>query len=76
MIEIKEGDAQPVDCKQCKSRHGYQVSQKIERFYDAIYAADGSSDGGVYSDSEKVKRRYKKPCCANCHAPLPFNISA
>ena len=74
MIEIEVGDPQPLDCPRCKAKHGYQVSQRIQKYVDLIYTADGKYDGAAYSDFEKVRYVSKRPACANCIATLPFKV--
>jgi hypothetical protein len=75
MKQIKEGEPQPLPCKHCKTKEGYQVTQKIERYYDLIFDGDGFKVGGVYSDMEKVKIKYKKASCPNCQKELPFTVA-
>jgi len=74
MIEIKAGSPQPLDCPKCKDKHGYQICQRIQKYVDLIYTADGEDDGCVYSGSEKVLHVLQVPACANCITRLPFKI--
>jgi len=72
MIEIKLGTPQPIDCPKCKDKYGYKVVQRVQKYLDTIYDADGNDNGCVYSEHEKVLVQLKTIVCANCNTKLPF----
>ena len=74
MIEIKASTPQPYDCPKCKGKYGYKVEQRIQKYIDLIYDEEGNDAGCVYSEFDKVLHTKKRACCANCNAPLPFNV--
>jgi DNA-directed RNA polymerase subunit RPC12/RpoP len=74
MIEIKVSTPQPIDCPKCKAKYGYKVVQRIQKYVDNIYDAEGNDNGCIYSDYEKILGQLKTIVCANCNAKLPFKF--
>jgi hypothetical protein len=72
MIIIKASAPQPIDCNICRSKQGYKVTTRIQKYVDTVYSSIGSYDGCIYSDHEKTIRQLKKITCANCNAVLNF----
>lgn len=71
---IKEGEAQPIDCPNCKGKYGYSVSDYMKTHYTTHRNADGSFMSGQYSDYQPIITKGKTAVCANCTTKLPFWI--
>lgn len=74
MIEIIAGTPQPYDCPKCKVKHGYKITERIQKYIDLIYDEFGNNNGTVYSESGKMMCRMKKISCVNCNTTLPFKV--
>lgn len=71
-IVINIGDAQPLNCPNCKSKEGYQIATLQSQRYIDIYDANGAQEGGFYSDYSKVIHSSKTAYCVNCGEILHF----
>jgi hypothetical protein len=75
-VQIKRGDAQPLDCPVCMAKMGYKVTDYIKIHYTQFYLYNGSTeDGGQYGDREKIINNGKQARCYNCNKLLPFKIN-
>jgi len=73
-VKIKRGDPQPVDCPECGTKQGYQVSIKMVTDFVDFYFHDGTSEGGAYGDYQRVIYESTSAHCMNCITKLPFKI--
>jgi DNA-directed RNA polymerase subunit RPC12/RpoP len=73
-IEISHGDPQPIDCPKCEDKGGYQVSDTIAIAYTDFFCADGTRDGGAYSDYQRIINEGRTAYCRNCGSKLGFKI--
>ena len=74
-IIIELGDPQPLDCPKCKDKMGYRVVDYLKTHYDSFYNADGTSDGGMYSEYQPAINLGKRAYCNECLTSLPFTIN-
>ena len=74
MIEITMGEPQPVECSVCASKKGYQISDRVKKYYTTVINNEGFFVRGFYGESEEVITLYKTPYCANCGSKLKFKV--
>jgi len=74
LIEIKASTPQPYDCPKCKSKQGYKVTQRIQKYFEMFFDEEGNDDGNGYSEHDKVLSTGKRAHCCNCNTALLFNV--
>lgn len=75
MIQIKQGEPQPLACKKCKAKLGYTVTHLFEAkdcdYYDGV---------GNYITTNSIDTIFKKTLtdvkCQDCDSKLNFRIIA
>lgn len=74
MEKIKVGEPQPVDCKTCKGKEGYQYNDCLQVYYSSNHNQEGNLLYANYSDSSKTINRSVTPYCINCGEKLNFKL--
>jgi DNA-directed RNA polymerase subunit N (RpoN/RPB10) len=71
---INIGDPQPLKCRSCNSKQGYQYSDHLKLHYTTTHESCGKHYGGFYSEYSQVLNEGKTPYCMNCGSKLDFKI--
>ena len=74
MKSINIGEPQPLPCKRCKNKEGYQYTETIRTTYTTRFDESGKVEGGDYGDTMKYLCGGKTAYCLNCNDKLPFKI--
>lgn len=73
MMKIKIGEAQPLPCKYCGTKHGYKYFDLFRMGYWSFHKEDGIYHGGEYNDGTLINKGITA-YCDNCGKRLPFKL--
>lgn len=73
-VKINVGDPQPIDCHNCKAKHGYQITDNIRTQYTCFYDENGKDEGGDFSEYQPITRKGTTVFCANCHKKMNIKV--
>lgn len=74
MQTIKINEAQPLPCKKCGEKMGYQYSDYMALHYTSFHSPFGEYEGGAYSDGCNLINKAVSAFCVNCGERLPFKL--
>ena len=75
MKVINIGDDQPIGCETCKSKEGYQFSDRIKAHFNMIYSPSGEHVHSAFGEYQPVINKAKTAYCPNCGNKLGFKIN-